>query len=133
MVADMGPMNQPTILIVDDEHLIAMMVEAAFEEAGFSVQLAHSAKQAAATIDRLGPSLQALVTDVRLGAGADGWEVAHIARTALPHLPVVYMTGDSADAWSASGVPRSVLVQKPFVGAQVLAAVTGLMNQAHSD
>lgn len=129
----MGTMDRPTILIVDDEHLIAMMVEAAFEEAGFAVHLAHSAEEAATAIDSFGPILSALITDVRLGAGADGWEVAHNARTAWPHLPVVYMTGDSADAWSASGVPRSVLVQKPFVGAQVLAAVTGLMNQEHGD
>lgn len=126
-------MEQPIVLIVDDEPLIAMMVEAAFEEAGFTVHLAHSAEEAATAIEALGSTLCALVTDVRLGAGGDGWQVAHGARVAFPHLPVVYMTGDSADAWSASGVPKSVLVQKPFVGAQVFAAVTGLMNEEHSD
>ena len=42
------------------------------------------------------------------------------------------MTGDSAADWTAFGVPKSVLVQKPFVAAQVLSAVMTLMNEDNS-
>lgn len=84
-------------------------------------------------VSELDTRLSALVTDIRLGAGANGWAVAVEARTKLPLLPVVYMTGDSAADWKAFGVPKSVLVQKPFVGAQVLAAVMTLMNSDNSD
>ncbi len=126
-------MDKPIVLIVDDEPLIAAMVEMTFVDAGFDVRTAMDAAEAASQIAELGTRLSALITDIRLGAGGNGWAVAVDARTKLPLVPVVYMTGDSASDWTAFGVPRSVLVQKPFAGAQVLAAVTTLMNSDNSD
>lgn len=126
-------MDKPIVLIVDDEPLIAAMVEGTFEDAGFEIRSVMDAAEAADQIAELGARLSALVTDIQLGAGPNGWAIAVEARTQLPLLPVVYMTGDSASDWTAFGVPKSVLVQKPFVGAQVLAAVTTLMNSDNSD
>jgi len=40
------------------------------------------------------------------------------------------MTGDSAKNWAAQGVPDSVLLQKPFVHAQLVTALTTLLNEA---
>jgi len=126
-------MDKPIVLIIDDEPLIATMVEVTFEDAGFQVWTAVNAVEADKLIADLGPRLSALITDIRLGDGPNGWAIAVDVRTSLPLLPVVYMTGDSAADWTAFGVPKSVLVQKPFVGAQVLAAVTTLMNSDNSD
>jgi CheY-like chemotaxis protein len=126
-------MDMPTVLIVDDEPLIAIMVRETFEDAGFEVREAIDASEAAGEVAELAGRLAALVTDIRLGVGPDGWAVARDARGRLPALPVVYMTGDSAADWTALGVPHSILVQKPFVGAQILAAVTALMNASTSD
>ena len=126
-------MQKPIILVVDDDALISIMVEGVFEDAGFEVRTAADGAQAADIIRDIGPTLSALVTDIRLGAGVNGWAVALDARTQLPLLPIVYMTGDSASDWAAFGVPKSILVQKPFVGAQVLNAVTTLMNSDNSD
>ena len=125
-------MDKPIVLIVDDEPLIATMVEVVFEEAGFEVYSATDALDASDQIRRLDTKLSALITDIQLGKGPNGWAVAVDARTTLPLVPVVYMTGDSAADWTAFGVPKSVLVQKPFVGAQVLAAVMTLMNEDNS-
>ena len=125
-------MDSPIVLIVDDEPLIAAIVEEAFEDAGFDVRIACDAKDAAVLVADVGLRLAALVTDIRLGDGTNGWAVALDARTRLPHLPVVYMTGDSAADWSAFGVPNSILVQKPFVAAQVLTAAMTLMNSDNS-
>lgn len=33
-----------------------------------------------------------------------------------PLLPIIYMTGDSLDQWTAPGVPGSLVLQKPFDG-----------------
>ena len=126
-------MDKPIVLIIDDEPLIASMVEVTFEDAGFDVRSVMSAAEAAEQIEKLGTELSALVTDIQLGKGPNGWAVAVDARKQLPLLPIVYMTGDSAADWTAYGVPKSVLVQKPFVGAQVLAAVMTLMNSDNSD
>jgi DNA-binding response OmpR family regulator len=126
-------MDKPIVLIVDDEPLIAAMVEVTFEDAGFEVCSVMTAVEAITVVEGLGSRLAAVVTDIQLGDGANGWSVAVDARTKLPLVPVVYMTGDSAADWTAFGVPKSVLVQKPFAGAQVLAAVTTLMNSDTSD
>lgn len=128
-----GGMNRPLIYVVDDDPLTAAMVAMTFEDAGFEVQTAADAAEALPQITELDAQVSALVTDIQLGDGPNGWAIATLARTRLPHLPVVYMTGDSASDWSAFGVPRSVLIQKPFAGAQVLAAVTTLMNAASGD
>jgi hypothetical protein len=40
------------------------------------------------------------------------------------------MSGDSAHEWSANGVPESVMLQKPFVMAPLITAITTLLNQA---
>jgi hypothetical protein len=42
------------------------------------------------------------------------------------------MSGDSIHEWSAEGVPESIMLQKPFALAQLIAAVTSLMNAAIS-
>jgi hypothetical protein len=45
---------------------------------------------------------------------------------------VIYLSGDSAHEWTAQGVPGSVMLQKPFVMAQLITAITTLLNQASS-
>ena len=71
----------------------------------------------------------ALVTDINLGSGKlDGWNVARCAREIDPDFPVVYMTGDSADEWASKGVPNSILITKPFAPAQLVTAISQLLN-----
>ena len=78
-------------------------------------------------------SIRALVTDIKLGPSSpSGWEVARRAREVHSDIPVVYVTGDSANDWSSQGVPNSVLITKPFAPAQIVTAVTQLINQATS-
>jgi hypothetical protein len=44
-------------------------------------------------------------------------------------VPVIYMTGDSVHLWSAHGFPHSILLQKPFVNAQLITALASLQNK----
>src|SRR4051812_39015797 len=101
------------VLFVEDEILIQDTVQAALTEAGFKVETAVDA--AAATLI-LSASLQlrALITDVNLGPGPDGWAVARRAREIVPRLPVIYVSGASSHEWTSQGVPDSVMIQKPF-------------------
>jgi len=59
-----------------------------------------------------------------------GWDVAKRARELNGMLPVIYMTGAAAGDWPSNGVPNSVLVAKPFAPAQIVTAVTHLLNSA---
>jgi DNA-binding response OmpR family regulator len=70
------------------------------------------------------------VTDVNLSPGKlTGWDVAKRARELQPTLPVVYITGTDANDWASNGVPNSVLVAKPFAPAQIVTAISQLLNQ----
>jgi hypothetical protein len=62
------------------------------------------------------------------GAGRSGWEVAKRAREIDPEFPIVYMTGTSADDYGSLGVPNSILLNKPFAPAQLVTAVSQLLN-----
>ena len=73
---------------------------------------------------------RALVVDIRLLGRIDGWEVARAARRIVPNLPVVYITGAAAERWETLGVPRSVLLKKPFAPADLVAVIRKLLDQA---
>lgn len=45
-----------------------------------------------------------------------------------PAFPVVYMTGAAADDWASRGVPNNVLLSEPFAPAQLVTAVSQLLN-----
>ena len=122
--------TKPTILYVEDEKLIALAIVDAFEDAGFEVVHALDGKAAFAALEANGTAFAALVTDVRLPGGVNGWDIARRAREEDPRLPVVYASGDSAADWASQGVPNSLMLQKPFAEGQLLAAVTTLLNQA---
>jgi CheY-like chemotaxis protein len=76
-----------------------------------------------------GGNYRVLVIDIKPGKDRiRGWDVARRARAINPDLPVVYITGANADEWAVQGVPNSVLLNKPFAPAQLITAVSQLLN-----
>ncbi|WP_281406169.1 response regulator [Mesorhizobium sp. B2-3-10] len=117
------------ILVVEDEPLILMDIESGLEDAGFEVVRAKNAEIAIEVFDTDPSNILALVTDVRLGNGKSGWELARYFRHASPAMPVVYVSGDSAPHWAEQGVPNSVMISKPFAVVQIVTALATLLNQ----
>ena len=117
-----------TLLVVEDEPLVRSMIEDMLLDAGFSVRPVENGARAIELVDSIGCAIHGVVTDVRLGAGPDGWTVARHIRGRCPGLPVVYVTGDSAHEWRTEGVSDSLLIQKPFVSAQITSAMAYLLN-----
>jgi CheY-like chemotaxis protein len=117
------------ILVVEDEALIRLNLVDVLEAGGFTVHEGIDGDMAVAEIDSY-DVLHGLVTDVRLGSEVDGWGVARHARLKFPSIAVVYITADSADAWSSEGVPNSIVLQKPFADAQLMDAVTTSLREA---
>lgn len=122
--------NYPVLLLVEDDHTLQAVLEVALSEEGFEVVVSSSGTAAIHELDEGRTQFKAIVTDIRLGKGPNGWDVGRRAREVFSGIPVVYMSGDSAHEWSANGVPESVMLQKPFVIAQLITAVTNLLNLA---
>ncbi len=118
------------IAIVEDELIIRGLLGAALEDAGYTVALFASGEEAVAMLEARASEFRALITDVRLGGKRKltGWDVAHRVRELKPDM-IVYTSGDSAIDWTAQGVPKSVMVIKPYVMAQVITAVSQLLDQ----
>jgi CheY-like chemotaxis protein len=118
------------LLLAEDEALIQALLESELADAGFEVVIASNGVEAVAELEPDATRFRAVITDIRLGEGPDGWDVARAARQHVPNIPVVYITGDSAHAWTSKGVPGSIMIAKPFVPAQVITAVSTLINEA---
>ena len=117
------------ILIVEDDVLIRMGLVEAMLAGGFTIEECGDGAAAMAQIEA-SSELQGLITDIRLGDGPNGWEVAHQARKKFPNIAVIYVTGDSFADWTAEGVPNSLILQKPYADAQLMTAISNLLNAA---
>lgn len=116
------------LLLVEDEPLIALALQDALESAGYRVLMAEDGLAGAAALADSEQEVSALITDIRLGNGPDGWRLACQARANRPALPILYVTGDSAHEWSSRGVPGSALLQKPFAPTRMLAELSAILN-----
>jgi DNA-binding response OmpR family regulator len=115
-------------MVVEDDQLIQTLIEDALSEAGFEPAFAASGEEAVTLLNGNKAHYRALVTDINLLGKLDGWEVAKRAREIDPAFPIVYMTGAAADEWASNGVPNSILLTKPFAPAQLVTAVSNLLN-----
>jgi DNA-binding response OmpR family regulator len=129
-MAGVAVSESPALLLVEDEHLIALALSDELVAAGYVVVSVHDGAAALDALRADPARFRAVITDVRLGDGPDGWAVAHEARELSPSIAVVYMSGDSAAGWAAKGVPDSVMLAKPFASAQLVAAISALITQA---
>ena len=126
-------MQEPIVLVVEDEPLVLLVAQDALQAGGFAVLPAQTAPEALSILEGRISDLSGLVTDIRLPGGADGWDIARHARELKSDLPVVYTTSDSAGDWPSKGVPNSLVVQKPYAGAQLLTAISTVMTKADTD
>lgn len=124
--------NRILVLLAEDEALIRAAMQDALESGGYAVLEASDGNEALAILDERNMELSGFVTDIRLGTGPDGWQVAHRARELNGQVAVIYITGDSAGDWPANGVPKSLVLQKPFASAQLVTAISTLLNEAHA-
>jgi DNA-binding response OmpR family regulator len=121
----------PIVLVVEDDDAIQTIAEDVLVDAGFEAAIVPSGEEALTLF--VGPrrdGYRAVVTDIKLRGSMDGWEVAQRVREIHPEFPVVYMSGVSAAEWPSKGVPNSIMLAKPFAPAQLVTAVSQLLNKS---
>jgi DNA-binding response OmpR family regulator len=118
----------PVVLVVEDDEPLQLVLHDGLKDGGFDVLVVASAREALALLQSGVVKYSALVTDIKLADGQRGWDVARQAREIDSSLVVVYASSASAADWRAQGVPNSILLGKPFAPAQLLTAVSRLLN-----
>ncbi|WIJ25888.1 response regulator [Devosia sp. RR2S18] len=106
--------RDPTVLVVEDEYLLAMTLEEGLQDAGYAVVLASTGDAAIKLLETEPYRFIGLITDIRMPGSANGWEVARHARELRAGIPVVYASGEGALDWHRFGVTDSIMLSKPF-------------------
>lgn len=120
----------PVLLYAEDNKRIQISMVQMLEDAGFDLLVVDDG---AAALDLLGSEtgpIDGVVTDVNLGRGPTGWQVARCARRRSPTMPIVYASAVSEEEWMANGVPLSALVSKPFRPSHVIGTMRSLIGTA---
>ena len=113
-----------TVLVVEDECLIRMLVADELRAMGLTVIEAATADEAFPILLSDAP-VDVLFTDVRMPGSMDGVELARRARTARPAIKVIIASGHGPN------VPKGAVdayFAKPFVPFQVLLTISQLLN-----
>jgi CheY-like chemotaxis protein len=110
------------ILLVEDNVIQNLELCEFLRGLGHQVRPVYCGKAAFEAIDRH-ERLIALVTDIDLGPGPDGVDVARYARAFSSHLPVVFVSAALHPRHEFNGVARSEFVAKPYQPEQVAAAL----------
>ena len=124
----MSKSQLPVVMVVEDEYDLQGLIEEALVEGGFDTDIISSGEEALTLFRGRLKNYKALVTDVALKGRLSGWEVAAHFREADPGFPIIYMSGAHADEWASKGVPNSIMLAKPFAPAQLVTAVSQLLN-----
>jgi PAS domain S-box-containing protein len=104
-----------TVLVVDDEPLVRMLVVDAVEDLGFATIEAGDGPRALSVL-RSGAAIDLLITDVGLPNGMNGRQVADAARELRPDLKVMFVTGYAENAVLSHGhlAAGMQVLTKPF-------------------
>jgi DNA-binding NtrC family response regulator len=121
-------MERPTILVIEDDNAIQGLLDDALRNAGFDTGIVRTGEEAVTLLKGGLVRYCALGTEINLLGRFNGWEVARAAREVDPSFPVIYISGVAAAQWPEQAVPHSILLQKPFASAQLVTAVSQLLN-----
>ena len=118
-----------TVLVIDDEETVRMLVAEVLGDAGYNVIEAPDGPSGLAILssDR---RIDLLVSDVGLPGGMNGRQVADAARVSRPELKVLFITGYAENAAVGNGLlaPGMEVLTKPFVMGDLAAKVHDMIE-----
>lgn len=126
-------MTQATILVVEDEGIVAQEIKSRLEKAGYTVcGVAHDGNTALANAEKMDPDL--VLMDIRLKGEMDGIEAAGLIRQRC-NIPVVYLTAytDPATLDRAKVMDPFGYVVKPFETRSLMVAIEIALHRHRSE
>ncbi len=117
-----GPTETPrieqgkTVLVVDDEPTVRMLVTEVLEDLGY-IAIGAADSPAGLRVLQSGVRIDLLITDVGLPGGMNGRQLADAGREVRPGLKVLFITGYAENAAVGAGRvdPNMQVLTKPFM------------------
>jgi two-component system, response regulator PdtaR len=116
-----------SVLVVEDEILIRLMIADALRAQGINVIEASNGDEALRVLQSSLP-LQLLLTDIRMPSAVDGLALAHAARAARPDLKLIVASSQQG-AQEAAGFADAFFA-KPFDVNAIVERVKSLLSEA---
>lgn len=124
---------QLNILLLDDDEVVLMITRRVLETLGHNVSAALTVQEAWDAIQK-GTKFDILISDVLLSGAQNGPDFAKDLREDYPDLPIIFLSGYTADHETASNYQfdRSVWMTKPCKRSDIAAAIQGLVHNEQS-
>jgi two-component system, cell cycle sensor histidine kinase and response regulator CckA len=121
--------ERETVLLVEDEKAVRDLTHRILQRYGYEVVAASSAREALEHLADPGFRVDLLLTDVVMPE-MGGQELAAVARTRRPGLPVLFISGYNEDAVLHDGilVEGASFLGKPFTPAVLLQRIQGILH-----
>jgi CheY-like chemotaxis protein len=118
-----------TLLIVEDEEVLRVLMEEALQEAGFNTLFATNGESALAILHS-SAHIDLLITDVGLPGGMNGRQIADAARVVRNDLKTLFVTGYAENATIRDGHLESGMevLTKPFEFSKLIGKVRDMME-----
>jgi len=125
----MADTHRTTILVLEDEEGVRLLVRLALERAGFQVILACDGQEGVELFRQHGPAIDAVLLDLTMPR-LSGLEVIRILRRDRPDLPILATSGftehELRSQCAAEGV--SGFLEKPFLPTDLLKALRQVLG-----
>jgi PAS domain S-box-containing protein len=124
------PGQGETVLVVDDEPAVRMLIVEVLEDNGYRPLEAVDGQSALDILQSPRP-IDLLITDVGLPGGMNGRQLADLGRLGRPELKVLFVTGYAENAAVGDGRlgPGMGVVTKPFATAALAARIRELIER----
>ncbi len=126
--------NQKTVLLVEDEKTIGLILRRNLEKFGYTVLAAESPEEALRLTQDHPGIIHLLLTDVVMPT-MNGRQLAERIRALHPAIQCVFMSGFSANILAPQGVLEEGIhfLQKPFSRNELALTLQGIMNPPDPD
>jgi len=116
------------VLVVDDDVEVAEVAAQILEHHGYSVTMAHRARDALDILNG-GEKVDLLLADIVMPGGMNGIELAQAVKETFPALPILLATGHSDSVRDASAKGLQIIA-KPYLSAELCNRVSSLVRTA---
>ena len=122
--------NGETVLVIDDEPTVRMLIVEVLEDAGYRALQAGDGPAGLALLQS-SPQVDLLITDVGLPGGMNGRQVADAARETRPDLKILFVTGYAENAAVGNGLldDGMEVLTKPFVMTELGEKIRDMIEQ----
>jgi len=120
--------SSPTILVVEDEAMVRMLLAESLREAGYRVIEAGNAAEAITTLSE-DASVDVVFSDVRMPGELDGFGLARWVKRHIPGMRILLTSGWDGEGRPAGRCADAPLVNKPYSQRQVIELIDSLLHR----